>query len=134
MVHSALGGSIEAQGAEVLVQAQNRQYVDVGAASLAGGISAAGGSGASIIFKSETTAELLSQTTVTAAGLTVTAQSEETITGAVAAAAGWQRCRLQLLVSHCGKCRDKGPDRKQLYHQPDRQSDSSGERSGYHSA
>ena len=88
MVHSALGGSIEARGAEVLVQAQNRQYVDVGAASLAGGISAAGGSGASIIFKSKTTAELLSQTTVTAAGLTVTAQSEETITGAVAAAAG----------------------------------------------
>ena len=88
MVHSALGGSIEARGAEVLVQAQNRQYVDAGAASLAGGISAAGGSGASIIFKSKTTAELLSQTTVTAAGLTVTAQSEETITGAVAAAAG----------------------------------------------
>ena len=88
MVHSALGGSIEARGAEVLVQAQNRQYVDVGAASLAGGISAAGGSGASIIFKSKTTAELLSQTTVTAADLTVTAQSEETITGAVAAAAG----------------------------------------------
>ncbi len=88
MVHSALGGSIEARGAEVLVQAQNRQYVDTGAASLAGGISAAGGSGASIIFKSKTTAELLSQTTVTAAGLTVTAQSEETITGAVAAAAG----------------------------------------------
>ena len=88
MVHSALGGSIEARGAEVLVQAQNRQYVDAGAASLAGGISAAGGSGASIIFKSKTTAELLSQTTVTAAGLTITAQSEETITGAVAAAAG----------------------------------------------
>ena len=88
MVHSALGGSIEARGAEVLVQAQNRQYVDAGAASLAGGISAAGGSGASIIFKSKTTAELLSQTTVTAAGLTVTAQSEETITGVVAAAAG----------------------------------------------
>ena len=88
MVHSALGGNIEARGAEVLVQAQNRQYVDTGAASLAGGISAAGGSGASIIFKSKTTAELLSQTTVTAAGLTVTAQSEETITGAVAAAAG----------------------------------------------
>ena len=88
MVHSALGGSIEARGAEVLVQAQNRQYVDAGAASLAGGISAAGGSGASIIFKSKTTVELLSQTTVIAAGLTVTAQSEETITGVVAAAAG----------------------------------------------
>lgn len=48
---------------------------------------AAGGAVATILFKSQTTAEVLDGAQITAASLAVNAQSGETITGTVAAAA-----------------------------------------------
>ena len=85
-VTSQLGGTIETGTAAVNVKAINRQYITSGAASVAAGITAVGGAGASIIFKSHTRAEVLNSTTITAGSLNVTAQSKETITGVVAAA------------------------------------------------
>ena len=85
-VHSALGGVINAAGA-VLAEALNRQYITTGALAAAGGSVAAGGAVATILFKSQTTAEVLDGAQITAASLAVNAQSEETITGTVAAAA-----------------------------------------------
>lgn len=85
-VHSALGGVINAAGA-VLAEALSRQYITTGALAAAGGSVAAGGAVATILFKSQTTAEVLDSAQITAASLTVKAQSEETIKGAVAAAA-----------------------------------------------
>lgn len=87
-VTSQLGGTIETGTAAVNVKAINRQYITSGAASVAAGITAVGGAGASIIFKSHTKAEVLNGTTITAGSLNVTAQSKETITGVVAAATG----------------------------------------------
>ncbi len=87
-VTSQVGGTIEAGKAAVNVKAINRQYITSGAASVAAGITAVGGAGASIIFKSHTKAEVLNGTTITAGSLNVTAQSKETITGVVAAATG----------------------------------------------
>ena len=85
-VYSALGGVINAAGA-VLAEALSRQYITTGALAAAGGSVAAGGAVATILFKSQTTAEVLDRAQITAASLTVKAQSEETIKGAVAAAA-----------------------------------------------
>lgn len=85
-VHSALGGVINAAGA-VLAEALNRQYITTGALAAAGGSVAAGGAVATILFKSQTTAKVLDGAQITAASLAVNAQSEETITGTVAAAA-----------------------------------------------
>lgn len=85
-VHSALGGVINAAGA-VLAEALSRQYITTGALAAAGGSVAAGGAVATILFKSQTTAEVLDDAQITAASLAVNAQSEETITGTVAAAA-----------------------------------------------
>ena len=87
-ITSQLGGTIETGTAAVNVKAINRQYITSGAASVAAGITAVGGAGASIIFKSHTKAEVLNGTTITAGSLNVTAQSKETITGVVAAATG----------------------------------------------
>lgn len=86
IVHSALGGVINAVGA-VSEEALNRQYITTGALAAAGGSVAAGGAVATILFKSQTTAEVLDGAQITAASLAVNAQSEETITGTVAAAA-----------------------------------------------
>lgn len=85
-VHSALGGVINAAGA-VLAEALSRQYITTGALAAAGGSVAAGGAVATILFKSQTTAEVLDGAQITAASLAVNAQSGETITGTVAAAA-----------------------------------------------
>ena len=85
-VHSALGGVINAAGA-VLAEALSRQYITTGALAAAGGSVAAGGAVATILFKSQTTAEVLDCAQITAASLAVNAQSGETITGTVAAAA-----------------------------------------------
>ena len=85
-VHSALGGVINAVGA-VSVEALSRQYITTGALAAAGGTTAAGGAVATILFKSQTTAEILADAKVIAASLTVKAQSDETIKGTVAAAA-----------------------------------------------
>lgn len=85
-VHSALGGVINAAGA-VLAEALSRQYITTGALAAAGGGVAAGGAVATILFKSQTTAEVLDGAQITAASLAVNAQSGETITGTVAAAA-----------------------------------------------
>ena len=63
------------------------RYITTGALAAAGGSVAAGGAVATVLFKSQTTAEVLDGAQITAASLAVNAQSGETITGTVAAAA-----------------------------------------------
>ena len=87
-VTSQLGGTMESGTAAVNVKAINRQYMTSDAASVSVSAVAVGGAGASIIFKSHTKAEVLDGTSIQAGSLNVNAQSQETITGVVAAATG----------------------------------------------